>query len=99
MEISDEYKANSFIATTGLKLTEDVSLFNMITKPTLYSIQKFDHQWLNTQTAIPFSLQIISSPSVARLASLKNLCRNQAKRILSQDSSLKNSFSINSTRK
>ena len=67
----DEYKANSFIATTRWKLLKDVGLFNMITKPTLYSVQKFDHQWLNTQTVTSFSLQIISSSSVARLASPK----------------------------
>ena len=47
----DEYKANSFIATTGWKLVKDDGLFNMITKAILYSIHKFDHQWLNTQTA------------------------------------------------
>ena len=61
----------SFIATTGLKLVKDVGLFNMITKPTLYSIHKFDYQWLNTQSTTSFSLQIISSSSVARLASPK----------------------------
>ena len=67
----DEYKANSFIASNGWKLVEYVGLFNMINKPTLCILHKFDHQWLNMQTATSFSLQIFSSSSVARLASLK----------------------------
>ena len=37
-------QSNSFIATTGWKLAKDIGLFNIITKPTLYSIHKSDYQ-------------------------------------------------------
>ena len=67
----DEFKAKSNIATNGWKLVEDVGLLNMIIKQTLYSIHKFDHQWFHTPIAASFSLQIILSSSVARLANLK----------------------------
>ena len=67
----DEFKAKSDIATTGWKLEEDFGLLNMIIKPTLHSIHKFDHQRFHTPTATSFSLQIILSSSVARLTNLE----------------------------
>ena len=64
----------------------------MIIKPTLHSIHKFDYQWFQTPTATSFSLQIILSSSVARLANLEKNFPYESKSILSLDSSLKNSF-------
>ena len=69
--LRDELKAKSDIATTGWKLEEDFGLLNMIIKPILHSIQKFDHQRFHTPTATSFSLQIILSSSVARLTNLE----------------------------
>ena len=88
---SDEFKAKSDIATTGWKLEEDFGLLNMIIKPTLHSIHKFDHQRFHTPTATSFSLQIILSLSVARLTNLEKKFPYKSKSILSRDSSLKNS--------
>ena len=75
----DEFKAESNITTNGRKVVEDVGLLNMIIKQTLCSIHKFDHEWFHTPTATSFSLQIILSSSVARLANLekKNFPINQ----------------------
>ena len=67
----DEFKAESNITTNGRKVVEDVGLLNMIIKQTLCSIHKFDHEWFHTSTATSFSLQIILSSSVARLANLE----------------------------
>ena len=65
----------------------------MVIKPTLHSKHKFDYQWFHTPTATSFSLQIILSSSVARLANLeKKNFPYESKSILSLDSSLKNSF-------
>ena len=78
----DEFKAKSDIATTGWKLEEDFGLLNMIIKPTLHSIHKFDHQRFHTPTATSFSLQIILSSSVARLTNLEKKIPYKSKSIL-----------------
>ena len=83
----DEFKAKSNTTTTGWKLKEDFGLLNMIIKPTLHSIHKFDHQWFYTLTATSFSLQIILSSFVA-CKSWKNKFPYKSKRILPRDSSL-----------
>ena len=58
---------------------EDVGLLNIIIKLTLPKVHKFDHQWFHTLTATSFSLQIILSSSVAKLANIekKNFLLNQ----------------------
>ena len=93
----DEYKANSFIATSW-KRVEDVGYLTWLLNQHYTVYINFDHQRLNMQTATSFSLQIISSSSVARLASPKKPLSKSNKHILSWYVLLKNSFSINSTR-
>ena len=106
----DEHKGNRFIATTVWKLVKDFGLFNMITKPTLYSIHNFDHYWSKRANChfllVPNYFILVCCSCNRRgwnnllgLQVLKNLCRNQSKRNVSQYSSIKNSFSIDSTRK
>ena len=67
----DEFKAKSNIATNGWKVVEDVGLLNMIIKPTLHRVHKFDHQWFHAPTATSFWLQIILTSSVPRLANFE----------------------------
>ena len=55
-------------------------MLNMIIKPTLHSIHKFDHQRFHTPTATSFSLQIILSSSVARLTNLEKKISLQIKK-------------------